>query len=102
MYFKSTFTSLILYFLAGYEVINDLSDSMITKSFKRTDENTLFLAFKFLTVNVVVTGASKGIGRAICRLLSEKQANLAICSRGISDLEALRDDILGHQPNLAA
>ncbi len=43
--------------------------------------------------NVVVTGGSKGIGRATALALADEGANVAICARGAEALEATRKDI---------
>ncbi len=48
----------------------------------------------------VVTGATKGIGRAIAFELASKQYNLAICSRNLRDLQEMREEILKIYPNL--
>jgi short-subunit dehydrogenase len=47
-------------------------------------------------VNVVITGGTKGIGKAICELLFEKGANLAICSRSENDLEQFRNELIAN------
>lgn len=44
-------------------------------------------------MNVVITGASKGIGRAICLLLAQKGANIAFCARGKKSLESLKTEL---------
>jgi 3-oxoacyl-[acyl-carrier protein] reductase len=41
----------------------------------------------------VVTGASKGIGAAIARELAEQGCSLALCARGVEELDALADDV---------
>lgn len=45
------------------------------------------------TMNVMITGASKGIGKALCLLLAEKGANIAICARGVESLDALKTEL---------
>jgi len=40
-------------------------------------------------MNAIVTGATKGIGRAITIKLAEQGYNIAICARSLADLEAL-------------
>jgi len=40
--------------------------------------------------NVVVTGASRGIGRAIAMQFAEEGANVALCARGLKALDATR------------
>lgn len=42
---------------------------------------------------VVVTGASKGIGRAIAKSFLDEGANVAICARGEADLKATAIDL---------
>lgn len=42
---------------------------------------------------VVVTGASKGIGKAIALAFAEEGANLSICARGATDLATTRDKL---------
>lgn len=44
-------------------------------------------------MNAVITGATKGIGKAIAHLLAEKGFNLSICSRSESDLRSLATDL---------
>ena len=44
---------------------------------------------------VVVTGASKGIGRAIALGFAREGANVAICARGADALEEVRQAIAG-------
>ena len=44
-------------------------------------------------MNAVITGATKGIGRAIAIKLAKKGYNLAICARTASDLIALKDEL---------
>jgi NAD(P)-dependent dehydrogenase (short-subunit alcohol dehydrogenase family) len=49
----------------------------------------------------IVTGASKGIGRAVARLLAEEGCQLHIASRTEADLAALAEEIRGkHQVNV--
>lgn len=43
--------------------------------------------------NVIITGASKGIGRATALEFAAEGANVAICARGAEALEATRADI---------
>jgi 3-oxoacyl-[acyl-carrier protein] reductase len=42
-------------------------------------------------MNAIITGATKGIGRAIAVKLAEAGYNLAVCARSYSDLEALSE-----------
>jgi NAD(P)-dependent dehydrogenase (short-subunit alcohol dehydrogenase family) len=41
----------------------------------------------------LVTGASKGIGRAVATALAREGVNLAICARGVADLESAAAEI---------
>ncbi len=43
--------------------------------------------------NAVITGATRGIGRAIANLLADEGANLAICSRNQADLDAAVEEL---------
>jgi len=61
-------------------------------------------------MNVVITGATKGIGRALAELFAAKGANLAICARTMDDIvsfakelsEAHQDiEILGHVADMS-
>lgn len=45
-------------------------------------------------MNIIITGASKGIGRAIAENCAERGHNLCICSRKIEDLEETRTALL--------
>jgi short-subunit dehydrogenase len=49
----------------------------------------------------VVTGATKGIGRAIAEVLATEGYDLAICSRTEEDLEALKKDFLLRFPYIS-
>ena len=44
-------------------------------------------------MNIIVTGASKGIGKALCLLLAEKGANVAFCARGMEAISALKKEL---------
>lgn len=44
-------------------------------------------------MNAVITGATRGIGRAIALKLAENHYNLAICARNERELEALADEL---------
>ncbi len=41
----------------------------------------------------LITGASRGIGRAIALSLASNNYNLVLCARSVNDLEALRDEL---------
>ncbi|NNK89977.1 MAG: SDR family oxidoreductase [Saprospiraceae bacterium] len=49
-------------------------------------------------MNVIVTGATKGIGRAIAENLAVRGYNLAICSRNESELEQTKTALLKINP----
>ena len=52
-------------------------------------------------MNVVITGASKGIGKAIALKFATEGHNLALCSRSLSDLEKLKNEILAINVDLS-
>jgi short-subunit dehydrogenase len=45
-------------------------------------------------MNVIITGATKGIGKAIAIAFAKEGYNLALCSRTATDLDAFRADLL--------
>ncbi|ADY52792.1 short-chain dehydrogenase/reductase SDR [Pseudopedobacter saltans DSM 12145] len=49
-------------------------------------------------MNIIITGASKGMGRAIARLLATKGVNLALCSRNYNELSVLKAELLANYP----
>ncbi|MCH8904994.1 MAG: SDR family oxidoreductase [Bacteroidetes bacterium] len=49
-------------------------------------------------MNVIITGATKGIGKATAYKFASEGANLAICARTEGDLESLSDDISSKFP----
>jgi len=51
-------------------------------------------------MNAVVTGGSKGIGKAIVEVFAEEQMNIAICSRSIEDLESYKADLNTRFPDI--
>jgi len=53
-------------------------------------------------MNAVVTGSTKGIGRAIVELLASKGINVAICSRNESEIDAFIKSLKTSFPNVRA
>ena len=51
-------------------------------------------------MNIVITGATKGIGRAIAEKFAENGFDLAICSRTQADLEAFKKDFAEKYPDV--
>lgn len=51
-------------------------------------------------MNALITGATKGIGRATADLFAKNGINLAICSRHSSDLETYKTELLTINPNV--
>ena len=56
--------------------------------------NTLEL-FDLSGKTAVVTGSGKGIGEGIAMALAEAGANVVVSARTISDIERVRDQIIG-------
>jgi short-subunit dehydrogenase len=52
-------------------------------------------------MNVIITGTTKGIGKAIAVAFAKEGYNLALCSRTATDLDALRADLLKIDPKIA-
>ncbi len=50
--------------------------------------------------NILITGASSGLGREMARQFAAKGRNLALCARRLDLLEALRDELLTINPNI--
>lgn len=51
-------------------------------------------------MNAVISGGTKGIGRAIANLLADKGFNLAICSRHQDDLDLIQKQLQSSHPKL--
>ncbi len=51
-------------------------------------------------MNAIVTGATKGMGRAIARRLAEHHYDLFLCARSQSELDAFRQELLDVFPSL--
>ncbi|NND01130.1 MAG: SDR family oxidoreductase [Gammaproteobacteria bacterium] len=50
--------------------------------------------------NILITGASSGLGKAMAKIFAEKGRNLALCARRVERLEALKSEILTAHPDL--
>ena len=50
--------------------------------------------------NALITGASKGMGRAIAIAFAKEGLNLAICSRNMKDLEQITTELKATNPNI--
>lgn len=50
-------------------------------------------------MKVVITGATKGIGKAIAEHFAQEGANLAICARTSDDLDAFKQSMTQQYPN---
>jgi short-subunit dehydrogenase len=50
--------------------------------------------------NVVISGATKGLGRAIAEIFAENGYNIAVCARTKSDLAAMKKDFSKKYPNI--
>lgn len=52
--------------------------------------------------HVVITGASKGLGRALAHRFAAEGASLALCARTLAPLEAVRAELSGHGADVIA
>jgi 3-oxoacyl-[acyl-carrier protein] reductase len=51
-------------------------------------------------MNILITGATKGIGKAITLKMADEENNLAICARNIKELETLKLELLAINKNI--
>ncbi|MCB0643908.1 MAG: SDR family oxidoreductase [Phaeodactylibacter sp.] len=51
-------------------------------------------------MNIIITGGTKGIGRAIADLFAANQFNVAVCARTAADLETMADDYKNQYLNI--
>jgi short-subunit dehydrogenase len=52
-----------------------------------------------LTMNIVVTGATKGMGKAIALLFAKHGFNVAACARTQADLDTLKGELIALHPS---
>ncbi len=52
-------------------------------------------------MNIVITGATKGIGRAIAEKFAQNGYNLVVCARKEQDLEQMQEDFKEKHPNIS-
>ncbi|MCU5786769.1 SDR family oxidoreductase [Alloalcanivorax marinus] len=50
--------------------------------------------------NILITGASSGLGAGMARLFAARGRNLALCARRLDRLEALREELLAINPSI--
>ena len=50
--------------------------------------------------NILITGASSGLGEGMARIYAGMGRNLALCARRTDRLEALRDELLAQHPDI--
>jgi len=50
--------------------------------------------------NILITGASSGLGAGMAREFARKGRNLALCARRLERLEELREELLGINPDI--
>jgi len=49
--------------------------------------------------NIIITGASQGLGQAMAMLLAKDGANLVLCARSEENLQSVKDNILNNYPH---
>jgi short-subunit dehydrogenase len=52
----------------------------------------------FKKKNIVITGASQGLGQAMAMLLAKHEANLVLCARSEKNLQSVKENILNNYP----
>lgn len=55
---------------------------------------------KAVRTNILITGASAGLGRGMAREFARKGRNLALCARRLDQLQILRDELLMINPHI--
>ena len=53
-----------------------------------------------MRTNILITGASSGLGEGMARLFAKRGHNLALCARRTDKLEALKAELLAANPNI--
>ena len=53
-----------------------------------------------MRTNILITGASSGLGDGMARLFAQNGHNLGLCARRVDRLNELRDDLLKINPNI--
>lgn len=51
-------------------------------------------------MNILITGATKGIGKALAIAMAQNGHHLALCARNLADLESLKEQLLSINPAL--
>src|SRR5688572_10141174 len=51
--------------------------------------------------NILITGASAGLGEHMAREFAARGRNLALCARRLDRLDALRDELLAAHPDIS-
>ncbi|MGZ5409704.1 MAG: SDR family NAD(P)-dependent oxidoreductase, partial [Aeromicrobium sp.] len=53
-----------------------------------------------MRTNILITGASSGLGAGMARLFAAKGHNLALTARRVDRLDALRDELIAANPGI--